>query len=83
VFRNFANKIQTPGNHTKEKIRHDILVTKPIFTEILLAQQIHLKKLCAESHEYAADLMLTLRHEQIDRLVDGHDIHTKCSFYYA
>jgi hypothetical protein len=65
-----------------QKLQYNVVVTKPIFIGILLAQQLHVKKLCAESNEYAADLTLTLGHEQMGRLVDRHDIHTKCSFYY-
>ena len=49
----------------------------------MLVQQLLLKKFCAELHENVADLSLILGHEQMDGLVDRHDIHTKCSFYYS
>jgi len=71
-----ARKIRKPGNHPKECIKYGIVVTKLIFTKILLLQQLLVKKFFAEFHENVADLSLVLDHEQMEGLVDRHDILT-------
>jgi Trp operon repressor len=57
-----------------------VVVTELSFTKNVLVEQLLVKKFYAEFHKNLVYLSLILGHEEMNGLVDRHDIHTQCLF---